>query len=338
MNLAILGATGEVGTQMRECLLERNIKIDKLKLLASKRSAGEKVKFGDKEIVVEEVNDSSFENMDFVLGAVGNELAKTYAPHIVKAGAVFIDNSSAFRQKENVPLVVPEINKDDIFKHEGIIANPNCSTIITLMAVAPINNISKIKRMVATTFQAVSGAGHPGLVELETQLDTITKGKINIKTTKEELPHNTFKHQIANNIIPQIGSKVDNLFTTEEMKMQNEGRKIMHLPDLVVDCTCVRIPVMRSHSISVTLDLEKKASVEEVRNAVKNFKNVELKDDIDNDIYPMPLFTQNRDIVEVGRIRESLVFENGISLFCSGDQIRKGAATNAVEILEELIK
>ena len=338
MNIAILGATGEVGTQMRECLLERNIKVDNLRLLASKNSAGKKVDFGGKEIIIEEVNENSFEGTDFVLGAVGNDLAKLYAPHIVKAGAVFIDNSSAFRQKEDVPLVVPEINRDDIFKHNGIIANPNCSTIITLMAIAPINQISKIKRMVATTFQAVSGAGHPGLVELEEQLDTITKGKINIKTTKEELPHKTFKHQIANNIIPQIGSPQDNLFTSEEMKMQNEGRKIMHLPDLLVDCTCVRIPVMRSHSISVTLDLEKKLSVEEVRNAVKNFKNVELKDDLDTDTYPMPLFTQNRDIVEVGRIRESIVFENGISLFCSGDQIRKGAATNAVEILEELIK
>ena len=338
MNIAILGATGEVGTQMRECLLERNIKVDNLRLLASKNSAGKKVDFGGKEIIIEEVNENSFEGTDFVLGAVGNDLAKLYAPHIVKAGAVFIDNSSAFRQKEDVPLVVPEINRDDIFKHNGIIANPNCSTIITLMAIAPINQIKKIKRMVATTFQAVSGAGHPGLVELEEQLDTITKGKINIKTTKEELPHKTFKHQIANNIIPQIGSPQDNLFTSEEMKMQNEGRKIMHLPDLLVDCTCVRIPVMRSHSISVTLDLEKKLSVEEVRNAVKNFKNVELKDDLDTDTYPMPLFTQNRDIVEVGRIRESIVFENGISLFCSGDQIRKGAATNAVEILEELIK
>ena len=338
MNIAILGATGEVGTQMRECLLERNIKVDNLRLLASKNSAGKKVDFGGKEIIIEEVNENSFEGMDFVLGAVGNDLAKLYAPHIVKAGAVFIDNSSAFRQKEDVPLVVPEINRDDIFKHNGIIANPNCSTIITLMAIAPINQISKIKRMVATTFQAVSGAGHPGLVELEEQLDTITKGKINTKTTKEELSHKTFKHQIANNIIPQIGSKQDNLFTSEEMKMQNEGRKIMHLPELLVDCTCVRIPVMRSHSISVTLDLEKKVSVDEVRNAVKNFKNVELKDDLDTDTYPMPLFTQNRDIVEVGRIRESLIFENGISLFCSGDQIRKGAATNAVEILEELIK
>ena len=338
MNIAILGATGEVGTQMRECLLERNIKVDNLRLLASKNSAGKKVDFGGKEIIIEEVNENSFEGMDFVLGAVGNDLAKLYAPHIVKAGAVFIDNSSAFRQKEDVPLVVPEINREDIFKHNGIIANPNCSTIITLMAIAPINQISKIKRMVATTFQAVSGAGHPGLVELEEQLDTITKGKINIKTTKEELPHKTFKHQIANNIIPQIGSKQDNLFTSEEMKMQNEGRKIMHLPELLVDCTCVRIPVMRSHSISVTLDLEKKISVDEVRNAIRNFKNVELKDDLDTDTYPMPLFTQNRDIVEVGRIRESLIFENGISLFCSGDQIRKGAATNAVEILEELIK
>ena len=338
MNIAILGATGEVGTQMRECLLERNIKVDNLRLLASKKSAGQKVDFGGREIIIEEVNENSFENMDFVLGAVGNDLAKLYAPHIVKAGAVFIDNSSAFRQKEDVPLVVPEINREDIFKHNGIIANPNCSTIITLMAIAPINQISKIKRMVATTFQAVSGAGHPGLVELEEQLDTITKGKINTKTTKEELPHNTFKHQIANNIIPQIGSKQDNLFTSEEMKMQNEGRKIMHLPDLLVDCTCVRIPVMRSHSISVTLDLEKKVSVDEVRNAIRNFKNIELKDDLDTDTYPMPLFTQNRDIVEVGRIRESIIFENGITLFCSSDQIRKGAATNAVEILEELIK
>ena len=351
MKLAILGATGAVGMQMIKCIEEREIDCD-LRLLASKKSAGKLMKVKicgkEKEIVIEETTEDSFKNLDFVLGAVEAEFARVYAPHIVKAGATFIDNSNAFRMDKDVPLVVPEINAEDAKKNNGIISNPNCSTIITDMAVYGINNVSKIKSMVTATYQAVSGAGVGGMMALDEQIDYIAKNsdipnhrigslmKDN-GATKIDFSSDAFKYQIAYNLIPCIGSFTDNDFTTEEMKMQNESRKIMHLPDLKATCTCVRVPVMRSHSIAVTLDLEKKLTVDEIKDILRNTRGVKLVDDKENNLYPMPLNTTDRDIVEVGRIRKDLVFENGISLFCSGDQIRKGAATNAVQILELFI-
>lgn len=329
MNIGILGATGAVGVQMLECLKERKIPVDTLKLFASKKSAGSKVKFLDKEIVVEEANENSFDGLDCVLGAVENKFAKEFAPAIKKAGAVFIDNSSAFRMVDDIPLVVPEINAEDIKKHNGIIANPNCSTIITCMAVYGIHKIAKIKTMIASTYQAVSGAGVYGIKSLEEELTAIVNN--------EEMPETSvFPYQIAYNCIPSIGSPSNDGYTTEELKLQNEGRKIMHIPDMKVTCTCIRVPVLRSHSISVSLGLEKNISVEEARTAVKNMPNVILDDDLDNKIFPMPINTTNKDIVSVGRIRKDYVLENGIALWCSGDQIRKGAATNAVEILQNL--
>ena len=343
MKIAILGATGAVGMQMIKCIEERNIDCE-LKLLASKKSAGKKIKVkignAQKEIVVEETKEDSFAHQDFVLGAVESEFSKIYAKHIVDAGAVFIDNSNAFRMEKDVPLVVPEINGDDISWHKGIISNPNCSTIITDMAIYGINKLSKIKSIIASTYQAVSGAGVMGMQSLDEQIDYISKNKeipnhkISNYNESDSKFSKTFKYQIAYNLIPCIGSATENDFTTEEMKMQNETRKIMHLPDLKVTCTCVRVPVMRSHSISVTLDLEKKLSVDEIKDALKNTSGVRLVDDIQNNMYPMPLNTTDVDYVEVGRIRKDLVFENGISLFCCGDQIRKGAASNAVQILE----
>ena len=349
MKVAILGATGAVGMQMIKCIEERKINCE-LKLLASKKSVGKKVKVNingkEQELTIEETDDSSFEGMDFVLGAVEAEFSKIYAPAIVKAGAVFIDNSSAFRMDKDVPLVVPEINGEDAKNNKGIIANPNCSTIITDMAVYGINKVSRIKSMIASTYQAVSGAGVGGRKALDEQVEYLAKhsdipnhritklmGDID-KGENPEFESNAFKYQIAYNLIPCIGSFTENDFTTEEMKMQNESRKIMHLPDLKVTCTCIRVPVMRSHSISVTLDLEKKLTVDEVKNALSNAKGVKLVDDQNNHLYPMPLNTTDKDIVEVGRIRQDLVFENGITLWCCGDQIRKGAATNAVQILE----
>ena len=316
MKLGILGATGAVGMQMIKCLEERNIDCE-LKLFASKKSAGKNVKVkicgNEKDIVIEEATENSFAGLDFVLGAVESGFARIFAPHIVKAGAIFIDNSNAFRMENDVPLVVPEINANDAKNNKGIISNPNCSTIITDMAIYSINKISKIKSIIASTYQAVSGAGVYGMLALDEQINYISK------------------HDKLTN------HKIDNNFTTEEMKMQNETRKIMHLPDLKVTCTCVRVPVMRSHSISVTLDLEKKLSVSEVKSILKDAKGVKLVDDKENSLYPMPLNTTDLDIVEVGRIREDLVFDNGISLFCCGDQIRKGAASNAVQILELFI-
>ena len=367
MKVAILGATGAVGMQMIKCIEERKIDCE-IKLLASKKSAGKKVKVNiagkAQELTIEETTNDSFNGMDFVLGAVEAEFSKIYAPAIVKAGAVFIDNSSAFRMDPEVPLVVPEINGEDAKNNKGIIANPNCSTIITDMAVYGINKVSKIKSMVASTYQAVSGAGVGGMKALDEQVEylanhsdipnhRITKlmgdkedgtrpyganQSVGASTASPEFESNAFKYQIAYNLIPCIGSFTENDFTTEEMKMQNESRKIMHLPDLKVTCTCIRVPVMRSHSISVTLDLEKKLTVDEVKKALSNVNGVKLVDDQKNHLYPMPLNTTDKDIVEVGRIRQDLVFENGITLWCCGDQIRKGAATNAVQILELFLK
>ena len=323
MKIGIVGATGAVGRQMIECLEERDLKIDELRLFASSSSVGKKISFKDEEITVQEVKDDSFEGLDYVLGAVGNQLAQQYWPLIKKANAVFVDNSSAFRLKEDVPLVVPEINGEDALKHSGLIANPNCSTIITMMAVAPINRLSKIKYMYASTYQAVSGAGQKGIEELEEQVEKLGNN--------ESFIPKTFRKQIAYNCIPEIGSYIDNDYTTEEMKMQNEGAKILHLPELKVSCTCVRVPVYRSHAISVDLVCEDKLDLDDVKKAIGSFPNVEYRDDI-----PTPLEVADRDIVYVGRLRRDLCNDNGINLWCCGDQIRKGAATNAVEIIEYL--
>ncbi len=330
VNVAILGATGAVGREMLKVLAERKFPVNKLKALASSRSAGMELPFGKGAVVVEEATDASFKGVDIVLGAAQNPLAKQFAPAIVKAGAVFVDNSSAFRMDDSVPLVVPEINPEDVKKHHGIIANPNCSTIITMTAVAALNRLSPIETMVASTYQAVSGAGAGGLAELENQVADYAAGK--------ELEARVFPYQIAFNVIPQIGSDTGNGYTTEEMKMQNEGRKIMHLPELLVTCTCVRVPVLRSHSISVTLRTQRKISVQEAREAIAAAPGCRLVDDLEKKQYPMPLDTSDQDIVFVGRIREDLTDEKGLSLWCCGDQIRKGAATNAVQIAELLIK
>ncbi len=329
-NVAILGATGAVGREMIKVLEERKFPINELRLLASARSVGKKITFCGKEINVEEVTENSFTGMDIVLGAASNELAKQMAPAIKAAGAVFIDNSSAFRMDPTVPLVVPEINADDAMKHNGIISNPNCSTIITLVAVNAINELSHIKSMIASTYQAVSGAGAGGFAELNEQTKAIVEGG--------EIKSEVFPYQIAQNLIPQIGGFTDNLYTTEEMKMQNEGRKILHLPELNVTCTCVRVPVLRSHSISVTLFTEKKVTPAEAQAAIAKAKGCKLVDDPSAKVYPMPLDTSDQDLVFVGRVREDLTAENGITLFCCGDQIRKGAATNAVQIAELFVK
>lgn len=342
MKVAILGATGAVGMQMIKCIEERKLDVE-LKLLASQKSAGKKIKVNiagkEQELTIEETTEKSFEGMDFVLGAVEADFSKKYAKSIVDAGAIFIDNSSAFRMDKDVPLVVPEINAMDAKNNKGIIANPNCSTIITDMAIYGINKLSKIKSIIASTYQAVSGAGVLGMKTLDEEIEYLSAHKeiANHKISDTEQVKGAFKYQIAYNLIPCIGSFTDNDFTTEEMKMQNESRKIMHLPDLKVTCTCIRVPVMRSHSISVTLDLEKKLSVDEVKKALSNTEGVKLVDDQKEHKYPMPLNTTDKDIVEVGRIREDLVFENGITLWCCGDQIRKGAASNAVQILQLFI-
>ena len=328
--VAVLGATGAVGQEMIKILQERNFPVGKLKPLASARSAGKALRFKGEDVVIEEARDEAFEGVDIVLGAAENDIAKRFAPAIVKAGAVFVDNSSAFRLDPNVPLIVPEINPEDAKNHHGIISNPNCSTIITVTAVNALNALSPIRTMTASTYQAVSGAGAGGPIELMNEVEALSKG--------ETYEPKVFSHQIAFNLIPQIGGEQFEGYTSEEMKMQNEGRKIMHLPDLRVSCTCVRVPVVRSHSISVSLHFDKHISVQEAREAIAKAPGCRLVDDLANKQYPMPLDTSNQDIVFVGRIRPDLTDDNGLCLWCCGDQVRKGAATNAIQIAELLVK
>ena len=328
--VAILGATGAVGQEMIKILQERNFPVGKLKPLASARSAGKTLKFRGEDVTIEEARDEAFEGVDIVLGAAENDIAKRFAPAIVKAGAVFVDNSSAFRLDPKVPLIVPEINPEDVKDHHGIISNPNCSTIITVTAVNALNALSPIRAMTASTYQAVSGAGAGGPIELMAEVDALRDGK-----TYEP---KVFSHQIAFNLIPQIGGEQFEGYTSEEMKMQNEGRKIMHLPDLKVSCTCVRVPVVRSHSISVSLHFDKHISVKEAQEAIAKAPGCRLVDDLAKKQYPMPLDTSDQDIVFVGRIRPDLTDDNGLCLWCCGDQVRKGAATNAVQIAELLVK
>ena len=327
--VGILGASGAVGQEMMKILDERNFPVGELHLFASARSAGKVVSFRGKDVVVEEAKDDAFEGLDIVLGAAENDIAERFAPAIVKSGAVFVDNSSAFRLNPDVPLVVPEVNPEDAKKHSGIVANPNCSTTITVTAVNALNKLAKMQSMVASTYQAVSGAGAAGPVELENEVKALAAG--------ERYEPKVFAYQIAYNVIPQIGGEQCFGYTSEEMKLQNEGRKIMHLPELNVSCTCVRVPVMRSHSISVEMIFDRPISVEEARAAIGAAPGVKLVDDLDALQYPMPLDTQNQDLVFVGRIRRDLTNPNGLCLWCCGDQVRKGAATNCIQIAELLI-
>lgn len=328
--VAILGASGAVGKEMMKILNERNFPISELHLLASARSAGKVVHWCGEDLTIEEACDNAFEGIDIVLGAAENDIAEHFAPAIKKAGAVFIDNSSAFRLNSDVPLVIPEVNPEDVKKHRGIISNPNCSTIITVTAVNSLRKISPLKSIVASTYQAVSGAGAGGPIELMNEIDALREGKC--------YSPKVFAHQIAFNVIPQIGSEQFSGFTSEEMKMQNEGRRLMHLPELKVSCTCARVPVVRSHSISVTLRFENKVTVDKAREVIANAPGVKLVDDLDQLKYPMPLSTSEQDLVYVGRIRPDLTDENGLCLWCCGDQVRKGAATNCIQIAELLIK
>ena len=328
--VAVLGATGAVGQEMMKVLKERNFPVGKLIPLASARSAGKTLKWGDEEVTIQEARDEAFEGVDIVLGAAENDIAKQFAPAIVKAGAVFVDNSSAFRLDPKVPLIVPEINPEDVAWHSGIIANPNCSTIITVTAVNALNALAPICTMTASTYQAVSGAGAGGPIELQNEVEALREGK-----TYEP---KVFSHQIAYNLIPQIGGEQCDGYTSEEMKMQNEGRKIMHLPELKVTCTCVRVPVVRSHSISVSCHFDTPVTVEQARQVIANAPGCRLVDDLAKKMYPMPLDTSDQDIVFVGRIRPDLTDPNGIALWCCGDQVRKGAATNAIQIAELLVK
>ncbi|MCI1665013.1 MAG: aspartate-semialdehyde dehydrogenase [Atopobiaceae bacterium] len=333
-NVAILGATGAVGSQMLTCLEERDFPVGRLVPLASKRSAGSTVDFRGKPVEVREACPEAFEGMDLVLGAASDAVAKELLPKAVAAGAVVVDNSHAFRLDADVPLVIPEINGADALENHGIVANPNCATIIGLMCAWPLHVKAGLRRMIVSTYQAASGAGAPGIDELASQTRSIAAGE------QIEEPR-AFSHQLAMNLIPQIGGFGENGYTSEEMKMGNEGRKIMHLPDLAVNCTCVRVPVMRSHSESITCEFDRPITPDEAREVLAAAPGVRVVDDPEAGLYPMPLDTSDQDLVYVGRIREDISAPSGtnaLTFWCCGDQIRKGAATNAVQIAELLIR
>ena len=330
VKVGILGATGAVGQEMMKILAERDFPVALLRPIASGRSAGKTLSFKGQDVKIVEASDDAFEGLDIVLGAAENDIAERFAPSIVKAGAVFVDNSSAFRLNPDVPLVIPEINPEDALKHHGIISNPNCTTIVTLVAINALAKESPIETIIASSYQAVSGAGKNGIDELHNEVVALQEGKT--------LEPKVFQYQIAYNVLPQIGSEQFMGYTSEEMKMQNEGRKILHLPEMKVSCTCVRVPVVRSHSVSVVLRTKEKISVERARELIAKAPGCRLVDDLKNKQYPMPLDTSDQDIVFVGRIRDDLTDERGLNLWCCGDQVRKGAATNTIQIAELLLK
>ena len=327
LKVGILGATGAVGEQMRIVLAERKFPIAELRLFGSARSAGTEVEFDGKMVKVEEATPEAFEGLDLLLGAADNDVAKKFLPDAAKKGIVVVDNSSAFRLDPEVPLVIPEVNPEDVKWSKGLIANPNCATIIALTAVAALHRKARLRRMVASTYQAVSGAGRGGMEDLEEE----------VKTGRPVL--RTFPYPIAYNLIPQIGGFNDLGYTSEEMKLQNEGRKMLHDDTFLVSCTCVRVPIMRSHSEALTLEFEKEISPEEAREILQNAPGVKLWDDPAEKHYPMPMLTSDQDLVYVGRIRRDRAatkdaYNRSLSLFCCADQIRKGAATNAIQIAE----
>lgn len=326
LKLALVGATGAVGQEMLKVLEERNFKVKDILCLADPREAGTKLKFKGETVVVKEVDAEAFKQSDVALFAVGNDISKQLAPLAVENKCVVIDNSYAFRLDDDVPLVVPEVNPRDIASHKGIIANPNCSTIIMVVAVNPIHLAAGLKRIVVSTYQAVSGAGRAGIDELEMS----TRNYLDQKESAPEV----FQHPIAFNLIPHIDIFVNDNYTREEMKMVWETRKIMHVPDLRIAPTAVRVPVFRSHSESINLETEKYLSIEEAREILAGAPGVVVQDEPSMNLYPMPIYTSNKDEVFVGRIRRDLSIENGLALWVAADQIRKGAATNAIQIAE----
>lgn len=329
-NIAIAGATGAVGVEFLNVLAQRKFPVGELKLLASKNSVGKKMDFCGKSYPVEELTADSFKGCDIALFSAGGSRSKEFAQAAINAGAVVIDNSSAFRMDPNVPLVVPEINPEDAFKHKGIIANPNCTTIIMGVAVYPIHKINPIKRAVVATYQAVSGAGAKALDELKKQLQDLAQGK--------EPKAEVLKWVIANNVFSHNSPMLDNGYNEEEMKMVRETRKIFHDDKITVSPTCVRVPIYRAHSEAIHLELTNPVDVQAVREALAKAPGVTIVDDRKENRFPMPLEVSGKDDVFVGRIREDLDNKNGINLFCCGDQLLKGAALNAVQIAEVLIR
>lgn len=327
--VAVAGATGAVGQTFLQIMEERDFPVKKLKLLASERSKGKTLKFRKLDYPVEVLTEKSFEGVDIAFFSAGASTSREYVKYAVDAGAVVIDNSSAFRMDNNVPLIVPEINGNKIFKHKGLIANPNCTTIIMLVALKPLSDYCKIKRVIVSSYQAASGAGARALDELLAQTKAFVDGK--------SIDVRYFPHQLLFNVIPHIDKFMENGYTKEEMKMVNETRKIMGDDSIKVSATCVRIPVISAHAEAISVELEKDISVDKARELFKKAEGIQLSDEIDKNIYPMPLFAAGQNDCFVGRIRKDLALENGISFFVVGDQLRKGAALNGLQIAELLI-
>ncbi len=326
--VGIVGATGAVGQELIDLLFARNFPMSELTLLASARSAGKTIEKDGNKFTVQEAKPESFENLDIAIFSAGGSVSKALVPEAAKRNCVAIDNSSAFRMDENVPLIVPEVNAHALKNHKNIIANPNCTTAISLMALCPLNKAFGLKRFFAATYQAVSGTGVAAMQELENQVKAFAKGE------KPEVK--VYPYQIAFNALPHVDVFLDTGYTKEEMKMVNESRKILEMPALKCSTTCVRVPVMRAHSVAINAEFEKPVDVELARKAISEFSGAELVDDPKNNKYPMPLFSQKREKCAVGRIRKDIAFDNGLSFWVTGDQLWKGAALNAVQIAELL--
>ena len=329
-SVAVAGATGAVGQEMLRTLEKREFPVSKMKLLASSRSVGKKLQFRGEELTVEELCDGSFEGVEVALFSAGASRSKQFAPAAVTAGTVVIDNSSAFRLDDDVPLVIPEVNPQEVAKHKGVIANPNCSTIIALVPLWPLHQAARITRIVAATYQAVSGTGAKAIRELEQQVHAWVAGR------EVEVEKDVYPHQIAFNVLVQVGEADATGYTTEEKKLLHETRKIFGDNSIRVSSTCVRVPVFRSHSEALWIETEKKLSVRQARKVLSEAPGVKLKDDVNANKYPMPLETSSQDDVYVGRVREDTSCQNGLALWVAGDQLLKGAALNAVQIAEVL--
>ncbi len=329
--VAVVGATGAVGREMIKTLEQRNFPVKKLVALASRRSAGKRLQFKGEEVVVQELRPESFEGVDIALFSAGGDRSKEFAPEAVKRGVVVIDNSSAFRMEKDVPLVVPEVNPEDVEWHKGIIANPNCSTIQMVVVLKPLHDVAKIKRVVVSTYQAVSGAGAEAIEELREQTRAVLEGR-------EVPPPRKIPKQIAFNCVPHIDKFFESGYTREELKMVNETKKIMHDDSIKVSPTCVRVPVFVGHSEAVNIEFERPISVQEAREVLEGAPGVKVVDDFENLIYPTPVDVAGKDEVLVGRIRKDDTIDNGLNLWIVGDNLRKGAALNAVQIAELLVK
>lgn len=328
-HVAVVGATGAVGIEMIKTLENRNFPVSKLTLLASSRSVGKKLKFRGDDVLVQELKADAFKGIDVALFSAGGSISKEFAPLAARSDCVVVDNSSAFRQDDSVPLVIPEINAADLKWHKGIIANPNCTTAITLMALYPLHKAFGVTRIFASSYQAVSGTGAKAIEELRRQVNELAAGK---PATKEVYPH-----QIAFNVLPHVDSFLPDGYTKEEMKMQNEGRKIMHHPNFRASVTCVRVPVYRAHSIAVSAEFQKPITVETAREVLKKAPGLDIIDDPANKRYPLPLDVAERYNCAVGRMRKDCAMDNGLCFWVCGDQLLKGAALNAVQIAEELL-